>query len=214
MGRVVVGLKTLLVLGLAFRFRHHFHGPPIDYWALAAAAAASWIGVPGPGEPVLIAAGVFASKGRLDLAGVLAVAWLAATVGGIAGWIIGMRAGRTVLTTRGPLHNMRLSALARGDEVFAKWPVVAILLTPSWIAGIHRVRPRLYLPINALSASAWALGIGLGAYFLGPTISDLVDDIGLVTVIGLALLIVAGIGLEVRRRRRRRSVRPIGPEGS
>ena len=62
-------------MGLSLRLHHHFHGPPIDYGALAAAAAASWIGVPGPGEPVLIAAGVFAAQHRLDIVSVLVVAW-------------------------------------------------------------------------------------------------------------------------------------------
>jgi membrane-associated protein len=214
MGRVAVGLKVALALGLALRIHHHFHGPPLDYWAIAAAAAASWVGVPGPGEPVLITAGVFASRGRLDLASVLVVAFAAAAAGGVAGWVIGMRGGRTVLTTRGPLHKMRLTALARGDEVFSKWPVVAILLTPSWIAGIHHVRAAVYLPVNFLSALLWAVGIGLGAYFVGPTIVDFVDDVGLVTVIGLAVLVVVGVGLEVRRRRRRRgrSVSTVEPE--
>jgi membrane protein DedA with SNARE-associated domain len=204
MGRVASALKIMIAYGVALRLHHQFQGPPIDYTALAAAAAASWLGVPGPGEPVLIAAGVFASKGRLDIGSVLFVAFAAAAAGGVAGWVLGMRAGRTVLTTRGPLHKMRLTALARGDEVFAKWPVTAILLTPSWIAGIHHVRAALYLPVNFVSAAAWAVGIGLGAYFVGPAVIDFVDDLGLVTGIGLGVLVLVGILLEVRRRRRRK----------
>lgn len=210
MGRFVLAVKTTLVLGLALHLRHKFHGPPIDYTALAAGAAASWVGVPGPGEPLLIAAGVFASKGRLDITSVLLVAWAAAAAGGLAGWLIGMRAGRTVLTTRGPLHKMRMTALARGDEVFGKWPVTAILLTPSWIAGIHHVRPALYVPVNILSAGVWAVGIGLGAYFAGPTIIDFVDDLGLATAIGLGVLVALGVLLEVRRRRRKGRALPEG----
>ncbi len=50
--------------------------------------------MPGPGEPVLIAAGVLASKHKLDLATVLVVAWVAATAGGILGWAVGLKAGR------------------------------------------------------------------------------------------------------------------------
>ena len=40
-------------------------------------------------EPVLIAAGVLAARGRLDIASVLLVAWRGATAGGIIGWLIG-----------------------------------------------------------------------------------------------------------------------------
>jgi membrane protein DedA with SNARE-associated domain len=201
--RLAAGVKALLVLGLALHLHHHIHGPPIDYVGLAAAAAASWIGVPGPGEPILIAAGVFAARHHLDIVSVVVVAWLAATAGGTAGWLIGMKAGRTVLSARGPLWKARTRTLARGDEVFARHPVLGVLLTPSWIAGIHRVRPRIYLPTNAAGAALWACGIGLGAYFVGPAVVDFVKDAGLLMEIALGALVVLAVLAEIRRRRRR-----------
>ena len=67
--RVAAIVKVVLVVGLALRLHHHFHGPTIDYVGLALAAAASWVGVPGPGEPVLIAAGVFAARHSSTSAG-------------------------------------------------------------------------------------------------------------------------------------------------
>jgi membrane protein DedA with SNARE-associated domain len=196
--------NAAIAVALGLRLHHHFHGPPIDYAGLAAAAAASWIGVPGPGEPVLIAAGVFAAKHRLDLAEVLLFAWAGAAAGGVAGWLIGMRAGRAVMTAPGPLRGARVKAIERGDEIFTRVPVVAVLLTPSWIAGIHRVRARLFLPLNTASAALWAGGIGLGAFFAGPTVVDVVDDIGWATAVAFVLLVLNGVVLEVRRRRRRR----------
>ena len=50
----------------------------------------------------------------------------------------------------------------------------------------------------------WAVGIGLGAYYLGPAILDILADVGTATAVGLVLLVLVGIGFEVRRRRRRR----------
>ncbi|MFL5830498.1 MAG: DedA family protein [Solirubrobacteraceae bacterium] len=197
-------LNVAIAVALGLRFHHHFHGPPVDYVGVAAAAAASWIGVPGPGEPVLIAGGVFAARHRLDITEVLLFAWAGAAAGGVAGWLIGMRAGRVVMTAPGPFRGTRLRAIERGDEIFTRVPVVAVLFTPSWIAGIHRVRARLYVPINIASAALWAVGIGLGAYFAGPAVVDVVGDIGWVTVAGAVALVLAGVVLEVRRRRRRR----------
>jgi membrane protein DedA with SNARE-associated domain len=201
-GASIVALIRLVPV-LVLAFHHHFHGPPIDYAGLAAAAAASWAGLPGPGEPLLIAAGVFAAKHKLDIGEVLLVAWASATAGGILGWLIGMKAGRVVLTTRGPFHRVRLRALERGDEIFQRHPVVAILLTPSWIAGIHRVRSSIYLSTNVISAALWAIGIGLGAFYVGPDIVELADDLGWVTGGGLVLLVLAGVAAEITRRRRR-----------
>lgn len=193
-----------IALWFGFHFRHHFHGPPVDYVGLAGASVASWIGVPGPGESVLIAAGIFAAKSKLDISEVLLVAWVAATAGGIAGWLIGMRAGRVVMSAPGPLQRARQHAIARGDEIFGRVPVLAVVLTPSWIAGIHRVRPGVYLPTNALSAALWSVGIGLGAYFAGPAVAEVVDDVGWAVTIGLVALIAVAIVLELRRRRNRR----------
>jgi membrane protein DedA with SNARE-associated domain len=201
--RVVAAIKGVAILLVAFHFRHRFHGPPFDYLSLAAAAAASWVGIPGPGEPLLIAAGVMAARHKLDIGSVLLVAWAAATAGGIAGWLIGIKAGRAVLTTRGPFHRARRRALARGEEVFGRWPVIAILLTPSWVAGIHGVGARVYLPTNAAGAAIWALAIGLGAYWIGPSIVDFADDLGWLTVFGLVAVGVVGVALELARRRRR-----------
>jgi membrane protein DedA with SNARE-associated domain len=201
--RVAAFVGNVLTLGLAFRFHHHFQGPPIDYAGLAAAAAASWVGVPGPGEPVLIAAGVFAARHRLDIGSVLVVAWAAAAAGGVAGWLVGMKAGRAVLTTRGPLHRTRRKALTRGEEVFGRHPVAGVLLTPSWVAGILGVGPRLYIPVNTAAAAMWAIGIGLGAYFVGPSVVDIVGDLGWVTGAGVALLVLGGVATEITRRRRR-----------
>jgi membrane protein DedA with SNARE-associated domain len=191
---------------------HHFHGPPIDYGALALAAAASWVGVPGPGEPVLVAAGIFAARHQLDLATVLGVAWAAAFAGGICGWIIGRQAGRTVLTAHGPFHRLRLKAVQRGDEVFERIPVVAIVLAPSWIAGIHGVRARLFVPVNAASAVLWAVGIGLGAYLAGPAVLDVVSDLGWVLGAALVVAVAGALGYGVLQRRRSRE-RRIAAEG-
>lgn len=189
---------------------HHLRHESYDFAGLAAAAAASWFGIPGPGEPVLIAAGVLAAQHRLALLPVLIVAWLAATVGGIAGWLGGRKGGRTVLTARGPLRAMRVRAVARGEALFARHPVAAILLTPSWIAGINRARPALYLSLNAASAAVWAGGIGLGAYVAGPAVIEVVDDVGAVTTVLLAVLIAAAVAFEVRRRHLRRAGRGSG----
>jgi membrane protein DedA with SNARE-associated domain len=209
MGRVGIGLKGLLVFGLALHV--HRHGPAIDYVGLAAASAASFIGLPGPGEPVLIAAAVFAAKHKLDLGSVIVVAWAAALGGGVVGWLIGLKAGRTVLTRPGPFHTQRLKMLARGDALFARFTLLGILLTPAWMAGIYNVGSVFYNVTNFVYASVWAVGIGVSAYYVGPPVLDAVGDLGTVATVALALAIVLLVGGEiVRRRRRGRSPTPSG----
>jgi membrane protein DedA with SNARE-associated domain len=182
---------------------HHVPAANIDYVALALGAFASWAGVPGPGEPLLIAAAIVAAQHKLDLTPVLIWAFVGANFGGITGWLVGRKLGRTVMTAPGPLRRLRLKAVERGEEVFERLTVIAILLTPAWVAGIHRAGTGIYLTTNLLSSIAWAVGIGLAAYYAGPPVLDVLGDIGTASLIGLGLLVAVGIGLEVARRRRR-----------
>lgn len=176
----------------------------VEYLTLAAGAFASWMGVPGPGEPLLIAAGILAAKQKLALADTLLIAFAAANAGGIAGWIIGKKAGRRVLERPGPLYRLRIAALARGEEVFSRWPAAAVLLTMSWIAGIHRVSPGTFIIWNGVGAAVWTAGIGLGAYFVGPAVIDVVGDTGWLSVFGIVGLVAAGVAIEFGWRRRKR----------
>jgi membrane protein DedA with SNARE-associated domain len=193
-----IPLPALVLLLL----RHHLpHHSGVDYIGVFLAAGASWVAIPGPGEAALIAAGISAAHGRLDLAGVLAVAWAGAAAGGMAGWILGKKGGRGLLTAPGPLLHLRLSLIARGDRFYDQYGPVAVLFTPSWMAGIHDMRWSRFLPINAISALVWALSIGLGAYLVGPSITDIVGDAGTVgTIVVVALFVLTAVVLARRRR--------------
>src|SRR6478736_10018793 len=59
---------------------HHVPAANIDYAALAVGAFASWAGVPGPGEPLLIASAIVAAKHKVDITPVLIWAWVGATL--------------------------------------------------------------------------------------------------------------------------------------
>jgi membrane protein DedA with SNARE-associated domain len=186
----------------AIHLRHHLHGPAADYLGLGLAALASWAGVPGPGEAALVAAGILGHH-KIDIFEALVVAWMGATAGGTIGWLVGLRAGRAVVTAPGPLLHTRLSALARGDRFYERFGTIAVLFTPSWVAGIHGMRARRFLPANLIAALVWSIVIGAGAYFAGPPIVDLVDDVGLVSAIVIGCLIVGGVGGTLVRRSRR-----------
>jgi membrane protein DedA with SNARE-associated domain len=208
----------VLILGLHLHMHlpHHVKGAALDYLGVAIAAFLSWVGLPGPGEPVLIAAAVFASKHKLDITPVVLVAFGAALLGGIVGWLVGLAAGRSALTAPGPLRKMRIRAADRGEALFKRTEVLAILLTPSWVAGISRSGAGVYNLTNAASAIVWAVVLGLGAYYAGPPVLDFVDDFGVAASILLVVLVATLVGIEVLRRRRRRALAqpPTTPESA
>jgi membrane protein DedA with SNARE-associated domain len=65
------------------------------------------------------------------------------------------------------------------------------------------VKGSFFLPANAVSALAWAALWGIGAYLLGPTVTDVATDVGYAGGAAIVLLVgaVATAGLARRRRR-------------
>jgi membrane protein DedA with SNARE-associated domain len=192
---------ALHAVNVGRHLHHRFAGPHVDYVGLAVAACVSWVGITGPGEAALIAAGIAAAHGHIDVAGMIFAAWAGATIGGTAGWLIGLKGGRALITKPGPLYRLRLRLLRHGDAVYERRGWIAVYLAPSWMAGISGMPARRFLPANAVAGLAWALAIGLGAYVAGPSIAEAVADVG---VVGLAALVVL-IALSAAARRLLRS---------
>jgi membrane protein DedA with SNARE-associated domain len=181
----------------------HAQGSGADYAGLFLATLASWALVPGLGEAALIAAGISAAHHHLGLAPVLLVAWAGAVAGATIGWIVGRKGGRGLVTAPGPLHQFRLALIARGDRFYERYGLVALMFTPPLVAGIHDMRWSRFLAASVISTLAWALSIGLGAYFVGPSITDIAADAGLAGALLVVLLLGVGVVLVLRRRSRR-----------
>ncbi|MDN3263086.1 hypothetical protein QWJ26_25395 [Streptomyces sp. CSDS2] len=64
------------------------------YGAVGAVVFVEDFGVPAPGETILLAAGVYAGAGRLDVVAVALIAFAAAVAGDNAGYLIGRAGGR------------------------------------------------------------------------------------------------------------------------
>src|SRR5204862_4886066 len=110
--------------------------------------------------------------------------------------LAGMVAGRALLTAPGPLRGMRLRACERGEELFKRREALAVLLVPSWVAGINRAGVVVFNITSAASAVVWAAGIGLAAYYLGPVVLDWGQDVGLIVSVALVVLLAVTVGGE------------------
>ncbi|MEA2440110.1 MAG: hypothetical protein QOH76_1534 [Thermoleophilaceae bacterium] len=175
---------------LALHLHHRFHGPHVDYVGVGLAAAVSWVGVAGVGEAALIAAGIAAARGKVDVSSMIAVAWVGAMAGGACGWLAGLKGGRALMTRPGPLYRLRLRLLRRGDAIYERRGLLAVYVAPTWMAGISGMRFGRFMPANAIATLAWALLIGLGAYFAGPSVADWLADAGTLGLIAIGLAVV------------------------
>jgi membrane-associated protein len=168
-------------------------------------------GVPVPGETALIAGALLASRGKLQIELVIALAAAAAIVGDNLGYVIGRKGGRWLLERPGAFYRQRQEVLRVGEPFFeAHGPkavflgrfVLGLRVWASWLAGATRMRWRSFLLWNALGCITWACAIGLIAYFLGHSAGNVIEAFGIYGLIALLLAIVSGVVLHRRHVRR------------
>ena len=107
---------------------------------------------------------------------------------------------------------MRLDAVAKGERAFKRVEWVAILLTPAWVAGIYRAGVVVFNLVNAVSALAWSVAIGVGAYYVGPPVLEVLGDLGTVGTVLAIGLVAGGIATALLRRWRGAGRRQAGRE--
>src|SRR3954453_23732315 len=180
---------------------------------MALVIAGESMGLPLPGETALIAAAILASRGKLDIVPVIALAACPGIVGDNIGYLIGRRGGRRLLLRVPRLRPHAERALAVGEPFFAPHGPKAVFLgrwfaglriAAAWLAGINRMHWPSFLFWNATGGVAWAVSIGLLAYALGESAEKVIRAAGLFGAAGVVAGGVAGL-LYVRLRRRRRA---------
>jgi membrane protein DedA with SNARE-associated domain len=177
---------------------------------LFAAVVATWIAISGPGEAALVGAGGVAARGDEAIVPVLAIAFLGTVTGSLGAYWIGRVGGRRLFLRPGPLFAWRVRMLARSESLVRRRAFLASFFAPGWLAGINEIPSRPFIAGSALSGLMWTLTIGLGAFFVGPSLVSLYDEVGRwATVAGVvAALAVAAVFLW-----RRRQGRPITAAG-
>ncbi len=166
------------------------------------------MGIPFPGESMIIAASVYAATtGKLHIWGVIPAAIGGAIMGDNFGYMIGRWAGIPLLRKFGKhvgLTDKRLD-LSRylfkkqGGKVVFVGRFIAILRTfVALFAGANHMEWKTFLLWNAVGGVAWASLYGLGAYFLGEQMKKLAGPIGI--GIGCVAAVVVVVAIVMLRR--------------
>jgi len=166
------------------------------------------IGLPFPGETVLILAAVLAATQHdLNIVAVVLTAAGGAIVGQMIGYVIGrefgywllLRYGRYLRITEGRIKLGEYLFLRHGTKIIFVGRFVPVLRSLAGIlAGANRMPWRQFLLANIVGALAWAAFFGFAAYMLGRQVERLAGS--LVIVIGIAAVIAIIIGANFVRR--------------
>jgi membrane protein DedA with SNARE-associated domain len=162
------------------------------------------IGLPFPGESVLILASIFAgTKHDLNIVSVVLTAATSAIAGQMVGYVIGREFGYYLLLRYGPYLRITQSRIKLGEYLFLRHGGKIIIIArfvpvlrsiAGILAGANRMPWRQFMLANIVGAFVWAAFFGFAAYMLGRQIERVAGP--LVMVIGAAtviVIVIAGI---------------------
>jgi len=176
---------------------HHFLAD-YGYWALALLIGLESMGIPLPGETVLIMASVHAGDRGGNIAAVIAAAMAGAVIGDNLGYLLGRQLGFRFLLLYGRQLGFSDARIKLGQYLFMRHGAkvvffgrfVAILrCLAAFLAGVNQMPWPRFLLANAAGAVAWASIIGLGAFLFGRAFHQIVGPIS------LAIFVLATIAL-------------------
>lgn len=183
------------------------------YLAVFAAILVEGVGIPAPGQTLLIAAALGAAHGNLSLAWVLIWACLAAGLGNSLGYLLGRWGGRPLLAR----FKVRGDRLARLEEKFRRYGGGVLLVARFFdglrqvngiVAGMLAMNWKIFMAFNVLGAMLWTGVWGLGTYFLDREIKTVHHTFAHIEPFVVALTLVGVLGLTVYLFRRSRKHKP------
>jgi membrane protein DedA with SNARE-associated domain len=155
------------------------------------------LGIPLPGETMLVTAAVYAgATGKLSIELVLLCSMAGAIIGDNIGFMIGRKGGLRLLRRYGRYVRIdeRRIKLGRylflrhgGKVVFFGRFITVLRYTAAWVAGIAGMPWRKFLFWNAAGGICWATLVGLVSYYAGGAAADAIQRYGI-----YAAVVVAG----------------------
>jgi membrane protein DedA with SNARE-associated domain len=181
------------------------------YLAVLLVVALESMGIPAPGETILLVAAVTAGTTRaLSLPLVIAAAASGAIVGDNLGYWMGSSGGTRLFHRYGHLIRLNERKLKLGVYLFQRHGgkvvffgrfVMVLRMWAAFLAGMHQMRWTRFLCYNALGGILWASSYGIFGYLLGTNVYQLTGPLGLV-LLGLAVCVTTTLFLLLRRSER------------
>lgn len=191
---------------MAAYLEHLLHA--YGYAAIFAVIALENVGLPLPGETILITSGIFAATTHeLNVVGIVFTAAVAAFGGGVAGLMIGRYGERHFLHRLGlDERDLRLGRYLfqryGGRVVFVARFIAFLRSLAGLLAGANAMPVKRFLLASGLGALVWSATFGFGAYALGREIEAL--SARAAVAVGVLVVLAAIAGLRFLRSNRAR----------
>ena len=185
------------------------------YLAVAVSLFVENLGLPLPGQLVLIAGAVYAAYGGLNIIAVGVVGLVATIAGSAVGYLIGVYGGRPLLERYGKYVLLTEERLLKAENFFNKRGWLVLLIgrfidgvrqAMGILAGISEMTFRRFLLFSSLGAVIWiALWTTVGD-LAGNHITKIIEYAGYFAAAAAVVVIAVVVRMVVRARRRTASL--------
>ena len=170
----------------------------------------AFVGLVAPGETVVIAGGVIAGQGEIELIPLIGIVWICAILGDTTSFFIGRRLGREFLMKHGPKLKITPQRLEQVEGYFQRHGGKTILIgrfiglvraLAPFVAGSSGMAFRRFLPFSVLGTGLWATTFCVLGYIFWRSF-DRVAHIAGQAIFGFGLTVAVIFGIVTAYKRR------------
>jgi undecaprenyl-diphosphatase len=171
----------------------------------------AFVGLVAPGETVVMAGGVVAGQGTIDLLPLIGLVWVCAVLGDTTSFYIGRRLGRRFLEKHGPRVKITHERLEQVEGYFDRHGGKTILIgrfiglvraLAPFIAGSSGLPYRRFIPYSIVGCGLWATIFCVIGYLFWRSFDRVAHLVGqAIFGFGVTVAVIVGIVVAYRRRR-------------
>jgi undecaprenyl-diphosphatase len=170
----------------------------------------AFVGLVAPGETVVIAAGVIAGQGEIQLLPLIGLVWLSAVLGDTTSFYIGRRLGRRFLERHGPRFKITEERLQQVETYFERHGGKTILIgrfiglvraLAPFIAGSSGLAYRRFIPYSIVGCGLWSSLFCTLGYLFWRSFDQIAKLAGQAAFgFGVTVAVIVGVVVAYRRR--------------
>ena len=170
----------------------------------------AFVGLVAPGETVVIAGGVVAGEGTIELMPLIGLVWVCAILGDVTSFYVGRRLGRDFLEKHGPRVKITHERLEQVEGYFDRHGGKTILIgrfiglvraLAPFIAGSSGLAFRRFIPYSVVGTGLWATIFCVLGFIFWRSFDRVAHIAGqAVFGLGVTIALIAGIVVLYRRR--------------
>ena len=171
----------------------------------------AFVGLVAPGETVVIAGGVIAGQGEIQLLPLIGLVWVCAVLGDTTSFYIGRRLGRRFLERHGPRVKITHERLEQVEGYFDRHGGKTILIgrfiglvraLAPFIAGSSGLPYRRFVPYSIVGTGLWATTFCVLGYIFWRSFDRVAHYAGqAIFGFGVTVSLIVGIVVAYKRRR-------------